>query len=196
MIALARRKKKKGSSRSQMLRMVMPMLSREHGEKLAAAIKDKNVTKLRHVWDQIKNDLSDKLAAEASAINKEASFEEAITKIFDDLFADLETAQASNRDLSSLFVGSSVIPRRSRELVANGRIELTDYKGDTLNVRLASIKVKQSGSPDTNPQVDVEAAVYRNKSRNRENTLKASGELGAACSEIAISALSLIESEG
>lgn len=67
MVSLARKRggkgKKAGNIRSQMLRMVMPMLSREQGDALAQAIANKNVGKFRNIWDQIKQQLAEKLAA-------------------------------------------------------------------------------------------------------------------------------------
>lgn len=57
------KKKKKGNNlRSQMLRMIMPMLSREQGEKLANAIDQKNTKVVASVMDQIKRDLVQKVA--------------------------------------------------------------------------------------------------------------------------------------
>jgi len=61
MIALARARKGKGSKRSAMLRMIMPMLSRENGEKLAEAIDQRNSKKFGMCWDAIKKELEEKL---------------------------------------------------------------------------------------------------------------------------------------
>lgn len=61
MVALARKKKGKGNSRSLMLKMIMPMLSNEHGERLAKAIETNNVHSFNKVWDEIKHDVDDKL---------------------------------------------------------------------------------------------------------------------------------------
>lgn len=61
MVALARKKKGKGNSRSLMLKMIMPMLSNEQGEKLAKAIETNNVHLFNGVWDKIKHQIDQKL---------------------------------------------------------------------------------------------------------------------------------------
>lgn len=63
--SLARGRKKgkggKGNLRSKMLRAVMPILSRELGDKLAKAIDDKDRDQVIHVMDQVKQQLADKI---------------------------------------------------------------------------------------------------------------------------------------
>lgn len=49
----AKRKSKKGNSRSQMLKMIMPLLSRETGEALAKAIEQNNVAQFKSIWTKI-----------------------------------------------------------------------------------------------------------------------------------------------
>lgn len=50
-------KKKKGSSRSRMLKMIMPMLSGENGDKLGAAISDNDPDAARRVMEKISKEL-------------------------------------------------------------------------------------------------------------------------------------------
>lgn len=58
-------KKKGGNKRSQMLRMVMPLMSHTTGEKLASAIEANNPHKMREVWSQIGNEISKQLEQRA-----------------------------------------------------------------------------------------------------------------------------------
>jgi hypothetical protein len=62
-VSESRGKKKggKGNLRSKMLRVVMPILSRELGEKLAKAIDAKDREQVIHVMDQVKQQLADKI---------------------------------------------------------------------------------------------------------------------------------------
>ncbi|SBV38170.1 hypothetical protein BN7874_001 [Phage NCTB] len=53
---------KKKSARSQMLKMIMPMLSQENGEQLASAIEQKNPGKAKKVMDRITRQLTQKLS--------------------------------------------------------------------------------------------------------------------------------------
>jgi hypothetical protein len=53
--------KKKRSARSNMLRMVMPMLSRGAGEKLAAAIEDNNVGAMRNAMNEVVRGMEKKM---------------------------------------------------------------------------------------------------------------------------------------
>lgn len=72
-LALARRRKKKGkgNKRSLMLKMVMPMLSRENGDKLADAIKDRNPSAFKKVWDEIKNQIAGDLERTKATANQQ-----------------------------------------------------------------------------------------------------------------------------
>lgn len=60
MIALAR-SRKGGNKRSAMLRMIMPFLSKETGDSLAAAIHDSNSVKFAKMWDKVKGEIVHKL---------------------------------------------------------------------------------------------------------------------------------------
>ena len=53
--------KKKKSARSKMLKMIMPMLSQENGEQLAAAIEQNSPGKAKKVMDRITKQLTKKL---------------------------------------------------------------------------------------------------------------------------------------
>lgn len=54
-------KKKGGNKRSQMLRMVMPLMSHTTGERLATAIEGNNVNLMRDVWEKIGNEIAKQL---------------------------------------------------------------------------------------------------------------------------------------
>jgi hypothetical protein len=66
MIALARNRKGQ-NKRSAMLRMIMPMLSRETGDKLADAIAKKSSKHFAQIWDHIKHEIKGKLDHQHSA---------------------------------------------------------------------------------------------------------------------------------
>lgn len=55
------KRKKKGSARSQMLRMVMPMLSGEDGERLQNAVKNNDSAAMRTAMNSVVNKLAKKL---------------------------------------------------------------------------------------------------------------------------------------
>lgn len=59
------KKKKGGNKRSQMLRMVMPLMSHTNGEKLANAIDGNNVQAMRDVLSHISNELAKTLEVRA-----------------------------------------------------------------------------------------------------------------------------------
>lgn len=61
MIALARNRKG-GSKRSAMLRMIMPFLSHETGDKLAEAIDKKDSKRFALEWDKVKKEITARLA--------------------------------------------------------------------------------------------------------------------------------------
>lgn len=56
--------KSPGQKRSAMLRMIMPFLSRETGEKLAIAIGAKDAKKFASLWDTVKKEIVGKLEAQ------------------------------------------------------------------------------------------------------------------------------------
>lgn len=197
MLALARRrrgKKKGGSARSQMLRMVMPMLSREQGDALAKAIEDRNVTNFRITWDKIKAALSDKLASTSSAVVldlESVSAEDAYNEMISDR---LETV-AGATDFSRLLLGNARIPQLTRELIANGRVELANAVGTEFVIVMSSISVPRTSSTQRNPQMKVSAELSEFGSKERPMVLDFKGELAAACSEIVINALSIIDEQ-
>jgi hypothetical protein len=64
MIAMARSHKDAGKKRSIMLRMIMPLLSKETGDKLATAIQKKDSRNFAKMWDKIKHEITHKLDAQ------------------------------------------------------------------------------------------------------------------------------------
>jgi|AntDeeMinimDraft_5_1070356.scaffolds.fasta_scaffold14206_2 hypothetical protein len=208
MVALSRRrgKKKKGNPRSTMLRMVMPMLSQENGEKLAKAIQDKDVNKLRNVWDKIKSQLTDKLADKAEASNLPEGVEGITTaEIYDQLVdeigktlnseVDADESLSANQDLSRLLTGNARIPKLTRELAANGRIEIENKNGEMFIVIINDIVVPSNPNVSKNPKMKVEAEIYKENEKARMYKVEHKGELGGAISEIVVDAMALIEAE-
>lgn len=198
MMALARRRgKKRGGARSQMLRMIMPMLSRENGEKLAKAIDERNSGQFRTVWDKIKKQVEEKLDAEATANGEQPTVEEVYDELAKEIGEgvnkeDLEV-KASNQDYSRLITGSAKIPKMTREIVANGRIELKNKSGEEFTVIINDVVVPSNPNTSKNPQMKVEAEIYRANEKKRMHKLEFKGEYAAACSEIVVNAMSMIE---
>jgi hypothetical protein len=60
-MALAARRKGGKSSRSKMLRMVMPYLSRESGDALADAIETGNSHKFSQTWNRVRDEIAGKI---------------------------------------------------------------------------------------------------------------------------------------
>lgn len=60
-MALAARRKAGKSSRSKMLRMVMPYLSRESGDALAEAIETGNSHKFTQTWNRVRDQIAGKI---------------------------------------------------------------------------------------------------------------------------------------
>jgi len=194
MVVLARRRKgkgkKRGSARSQMLKMVMPMLSREHGEKLAEAIEHNNVSLLRRTWDSIKHDLSEKLANEATA----SDFASEVQEIFDKVFKDLEEeflSQSASKNRGRLLTGTARIPSLTRDLIADGYVEFTDAKNNVYTVTITQLGVKKVG----NPQPIIYAGALITSDSGMKEGISASGIYADVCSEIIISAMSLSEND-
>lgn len=74
--------KSPGQKRSAMLRMIMPFLSRETGEKLAIAITGRDAKKFASLWDTVKKEIVGKLEAQkhqATASNPGRDFAFSIT---------------------------------------------------------------------------------------------------------------------
>jgi hypothetical protein len=53
--------KSAAKKRSAMLKMIMPFLSRETGERLAMAVEQRSSAKFSSIWDQIKREITAKL---------------------------------------------------------------------------------------------------------------------------------------
>lgn len=200
MIVIARRRKgkKKGSARSRMLKMIMPLLSQENGLRLASAIDKKDTNKMRSAMDDIKQELANKLAVEASGAGDFSNiFEEIFADLFGDkeknakLFVEKNKVEASGRDVTQLVTGRSPIQSMTRELVANGYTEFTDANGDLYTLSIRKIDVIRPGRPQPTMRVVAEL-----KMGNEDgNSMSAQGEYASACSELVISAMSLAESD-
>lgn len=59
--ARGKKKNKKASMRSEMLRMVMPLLSNERGEQLAEAIHNGKISEVSRIMQNISKDLAAKV---------------------------------------------------------------------------------------------------------------------------------------
>lgn len=203
MVALARRRGRRGgNARSQMLRMIMPMLSREQGDKLADAIKNKSPQKFRIIWNRIRDQLEDKLAVEASdnpfeGMSADEVYHSLIAQIVKDFGGnEEETVVVASADNTRLITGNAKIPKNTRALVANGMIELENEQGEEFYVRINDVVVPSNPSITKNPQMKVEAEIYKKGEKSRLHQIEFKGEYAAACSEIVINAMSLIEEQG
>jgi hypothetical protein len=78
MIALARNRKG-GNKRSAMLRMIMPFLSRETGDKLANAIAEKSSKKFALMWDKVKHEIQAKLQGHHTATASDGTYADVTT---------------------------------------------------------------------------------------------------------------------
>jgi len=201
MEALARRRggKKKGNLRSQMLRMIMPMLSRENGDKLANAIQKRDVPALQSVWDDIKSQLTDKLEVKASADVPEGLKDMDIHQMYRSLVMDItntleaDESLSANDDYSRLIIGSARIPRLTRELVANGRLDLENTYGTRFILTVTNVSVPNNPNVYKNPKMHVRAELHTQGEKARLLEIENKGAYAAACSELTISALSIIE---
>lgn len=54
-------KRKAKNKRSAMLRMIMPLLSRETGDKLADAIEQRDSASFRSIWNEVRKEVEHKL---------------------------------------------------------------------------------------------------------------------------------------
>jgi len=201
MEALARRRggKKKGNLRSQMLRMIMPMLSRENGDKLANAIQKRDVSALQSVWDDIKSQLTDKLEVKASADVPEGLKDMDIHQMYRSLVMDItNTLEADeslsfNDDYSRLLVGSARIPKLTREFAANGRLELENESGILFILTITNVTVPPNSNLYKNPKMTVRSELHTQGEKARLLEIENKDAYAAACSEIVVSALSIIE---
>lgn len=192
MKALARRRggKKGGNKRSKMLRMVMPMLSRELGDRLANAIDARNVTEFRHVWDDIKKALSNKMSAHASTeVGSDLSFESLEQQILETFFPEEQAVEAANYDYTRLISGPSRISFMSRTLAANGIVDI-EGKNATYKLQLKDVRIKSSRS-GSNVVMNVVAELTG--VGVEPVRLNASSEFAGCCSDLVVDAMSMIE---
>lgn len=163
MVALA--KKRAGNSRSKMLKMIMPMLSRENGEELAKAIERGDSASFKRVWDSIKGHLAKKLDGKRHTShssmgdiigNEDYSM---VTKLLSEQYGQddnvednlevfgndmLASMSASNSGL--LLVGSGEVKENLRDFLANGIARLDDevilkiVSCETIRSRFASLQ--------------------------------------------------------
>ena len=190
--------KKKGSARSLMLRMIMPLLSRENGEKLASAIDSHNTHLVREVMGHITHDLVtqvQKYAAHASAADP---MTEAVSDLCrKELVAMIEaldeggdmTTTASG-DMSRALIGNGTMPTALRRFIAEGSVDL-EGKGGSYKLALTNVGVvSRNRGKDPHAVVKYEAVLIGPGGSTR--ILDAKGKPVEACNDIVTSAMSLI----
>lgn len=149
MVALAR--KRQGNARSKMLKMIMPMLSRENGDQLAKAIQNSDSILFRKIWEKIKGDLSKKL--ESKRHTSHSSSQDDLSSLLHEHYGDgdvieslgndvLVSMSASNSGL--LLVGNGAVKEELRDFLANGVVRIDDntifkiVSADIIRSRFAS----------------------------------------------------------
>ena len=139
MIALARSHKDQAKKRSAMLRMIMPLLSKETGDKLATAIQKQDSRHFIKLWDHIKHEITHKLDAEHRKHHHKAVASSA------EGYADVSTFQ---RDGETAICIDTYGPRKIR-IAVNGN---TVLQTETGNDRLIPANQNCGGMPvDSDP---------------------------------------------
>ena len=138
MVVLA--KSKKAKMRSKMLKLIMPLLSQEHGEKLAVAIQNGNRALFDGVWHKIQQIIDEKLdrlkvqASNCCDIEAEDMYA-LLTEDFDSLAAD------TNEGV--LLSGTTKLSALAQQLAAEGRVIL-NKEGCTYSLTMKGIQVEAS----------------------------------------------------
>ena len=190
MVVLARRRggKKKANPRSQMLKMVMPMLSREQGDKLAEAIVERSPQRFRAVWDTIRKQIIDKLVEEKKAAHASADHVELNGESFAELgdhIVESWDVEASAFDFSRVLMGNGSTTKLVRAFIANGRCDLEN--GYTICLEKTEVRIKANEA--RNATVVISAVLYSEDGKSF-GSFKETAEPAAASVEIVLKAMS------
>ena len=209
LVAMARRrpKGKSANTRSRMLKMVMPHLSRENGDRLAKAIGENNPGEFSAVWDRIKKEIRRKLekrhhesnsaVAVTIPVSKHSSnfnVDKFLCEMHDLVVEEMESTSVDYNfhDYSNVLLGRGKVVDKTREFVANGSCTLKGRKG---NYMLVTTSIKTSGSPNTellsNVELQVEAALIDKVEQKTIKTFREKGPMAVAATEILLKASSL-----
>lgn len=142
-------KKRGGSSRSRMLKAIMPHLSQENGDRLAAALDDHNSAAFRKVWDSIRAEITSKFGATASA----NADEQALANNMEEFEMVVLASYEDTNDVA-LIEGAGRLKDQLRELLANSVIMI----GPNLLFRIVQIETKISklgGVPSFHIMTDI-----------------------------------------
>lgn len=215
LIAIAKRgrKGKSANIRSKMLKMIMPHLSHENGEKLAQAIDKNNAGAFANVWEQIKKEIKSKLEtgknkSHSSAAEKAVPLvmnlknrtinslntEEFLDEMRSMVIKEMESTSSSNsfHNYGNVLLGKGH-GETIRELIANGTTLLEGKAGDYLLEINTIKKVKDTKNMLLrNIEFEVCASLYDTE-KNVIREFKEKGCLAVASTEIAIKALTSIE---
>lgn len=216
MMAVARRSRKGKSAniRSKMLKMIMPHLSRDTGDRLADAISKNDSSEFSAVWDKIKHEISDKLGKGKHSANASAEVEGAVTPITIDILKQYVTDSTSGNLTDFLTeLGESVASEmeststdydyhdygnvllgkgnnvKTREFVANGSCQIEGKEG-TLTLLTTSIKVLTNTDLLKNIELEVTAQLL-DVNKVVVRTYRERGCMAVAATEIILKALSL-----
>lgn len=209
MIALARRKKKGKSAniRSKMLKMIMPLLSRENGDKLAHAIDTNNSGEFAAVWDTIKKEIKEKLNGvkhhEARSVSlsamehttSESSTDDMLDVLFSDVIHEMESSSVdyNYHNYANVIAGKGSSVELVREFVANGSVKIEGNSGEYV-LKTKSIRVKpSSNSLLANVEVSMSADLYNTASSERIRTYSETGCTAVAATEIILKVLSHVK---
>lgn len=226
MVALAKKKKGKGKGmRSKMLRMIMPMLSKENGDELASAIDKQDSAKFRKVWDSIREQVTDKLQSESSVITdeseivKEDEVPEGVGKMSSDdiykeltmLFADKmdsnkQIQKHNMNDVSDGNVVTAASKDYSRLIMGNGQIvrntrqlvtngKVTLISPKNVSYDLIVENISTQNNPSGDIKMKVTAGLYEEGKRKKVEKFVENDVYAAAISEIVVDAMSYVEEE-
>ena len=174
-------KSKSAKMRSKMLKMVMPLLSRDDGEKLAVAIHKQDRALFDSIWQKIQHIIDGKLESKA-ADDVDVDLNDLYALITDN-FASLGT----DTDECYLIDGSSALSKHTQKLAAHGSVML-NKRGAIHILTLNNITFKSHSAAFDLPTVCMEATLTRHGS-TESISLSGEGHLGECYLDLVLRAL-------
>jgi hypothetical protein len=174
-------KSKSAKMRSKMLKMVMPLLSRDDGEKLAVAIHNKDRALFDSIWQKIQHIIDGKLESH-SADDVDVDLNDLyalITDNFDSLSADTDECY--------LIDGSSALSKHTQKLAAHGTVILSK-QGNPHILTLNNVTFQTQATAFDMPTVCMEAVLTELGSKETIS-LSSEGHLGECYLDLVLRAL-------
>lgn len=169
-------KNKRAKMRSKMLKLIMPLLSRDTGKKLAEAIHKRDVGMFDSMWNKIRNIIDEKLEAQASDM---VDLDEA----YKVLAFDFESLR-DELDNSYIVLGNSIIATKTRELATSGRALFQKYEDVyALTVTASEIQKNESFSA---PRAKIFALFENISNASEQQELTAEGSLGDCFTDLVL----------